>query len=303
MNQTKPTLVISAAADSGSRIDALLAARTGRSRSFWQAELKAGRVRVGGQAVKPSYTVEEADRIEVDATSYHSLAPSDQFPAAPDLRVVYEDDDLLVIDKPSGMLTHASTGRREPTVADFAVVHTTDSDPLRPGIVHRLDRDTSGLLLIAKTAAAKLYLQGLFKTRQIHKTYLALARGRLRQPQAVIKLPIGRGQDGSLKQAVTHGGRFAETAYQVVGIYPGYNLIEVRPQTGRTHQLRVHLSAIGHPIAGDIVYGERDRPRGLSRQFLHAAKLELVGPSGQVLSLESPLPPDLAQFLAGLGPR
>jgi 23S rRNA pseudouridine1911/1915/1917 synthase len=175
-----------------------------------------------------------------------------------------------------------------------------DADSERPGIVHRLDKDTSGLLVLAKNPTAKAFLQDQFKQRTIAKTYLALVRGRLSEPEAVIRLPIGRNRNQPVKRAVVPGARPAETAYRVIREYPGATLVEVTLHTGRTHQIRVHFSHLGHPVLGDTMYGERQRSVGLGRQFLHAARLGFTAPSGRAVEVESPLPADLAAFLERL---
>ncbi len=176
-----------------------------------------------------------------------------------------------------------------------------DDDPDRPGIVHRLDRDTSGVLVLAKTSAAKVYLQKLFHDRQISKTYIALAVGRIIPAEAVIELPLGRSPKRQTRQAVQAEGRRAVTSYRVREEYPGFTLLDLQPLTGRTHQIRAHLQAIGHPVAGDRLYGAPAGPPGLQRQFLHAARLQFTGPNGQAIDVRSPLPPDLAAVLAALG--
>ena len=188
-------------------------------------------------------------------------------------------------------------------MADFARLHTTDPDPDRPGIVHRLDRDTSGLVVLAKHPDAKSYLQQQFSSRSVHKTYLALVVGHLKPAEAVINLPLGRDPAHPLRRAVAPGGRAAVTRYRTLTSFPGYSLLEANPETGRTHQIRVHLASLGHPVAGDTTYGPPKRPLGLKRQFLHASKLNLATPSGQKLELESPLPLDLEQTLRRLEAR
>ncbi len=213
------------------------------------------------------------------------------------LPVVYQDDDIAIVDKPAGLLVHPPVGSKEPTLADFARGISSDVDALRPGIVHRLDRDTSGLVIIAKTAAAKAKLQRLFKQSKIKKTYLALVVGRLDPPAAVIKLPLARRQN-SLKRAVDPQGKPAETAYRTLASYPGYSYLEVTPRTGRTHQIRVHLASLRHPVVGDRLYGHQ--MPGLARQFLHASRLQFKAPSGRLVDVASPLSPDLADFLKKL---
>jgi 23S rRNA pseudouridine1911/1915/1917 synthase len=223
---------------------------------------------------------------------------------APDLPIVYEDDDILVVDKPAGIAAHHGSGTHgQPTLADFARAHTTDPDPDRPGIVHRLDRDTSGLMVIAKSAEAKLAMQKQFAGRSVHKTYRLLAVGRLEPEEAIINLPLDRDPAHPLRRAVVASGRDAVTRYRTIGNYPGYTLVEAFPETGRTHQIRVHFAAVGHPVAGDTLYGAPIHSLGLKRQFLHAAALEFDAPSGQHLRLTSELPADLAKVLRELEER
>lgn len=213
--------------------------------------------------------------------------------------VRYSDDDLLVVDKPAGLLTHATTHSNEPTLADWAKSHTSDDEPLRAGIVHRLDRDTSGLIIIAKNKSAKQYLQKLLKAREIKKTYTALVRGIPALPEAKIDLPLGRSLRAPTKRRVNLDGKSAITYYKVISELAGKALLEVKPESGRTHQIRVHLAHIGHPIIGDEQYGGGSH---LPRQFLHASRLEFIGPSQQVIDVSSPLPKDLEQFLQEITP-
>lgn len=280
------------------RLDVFLANQLGMSRSQGAKLLRDEQVQVNGRHERPSYQVQAGDRLQV-AQTQHSSVPQ---VIAPNLPVVYEDDDLLVIDKPAGINTHAGAGQApgEATIADFARQHTTDPDPERPGIVHRLDRDTSGLLIIAKTPTAKDYLQQAFREHKVQKTYLLLVTGRPAPPEAVIKLPLDRDPAHPLRRAVVASGREAITAYRTLATYPGYSYLEAHPKTGRTHQLRVHFAAIGHPIAGDHTYGSPQRALRLKRHFLHAAGLTFKTPSGNQLDLQSPLPPDLATTLKHL---
>jgi 23S rRNA pseudouridine1911/1915/1917 synthase len=216
----------------------------------------------------------------------------------PSLEVIYEDDDIVVVDKPSGLSTHAGSGTHgRATLADYARTRTSDTDPERPGIVHRLDRDTSGLIIIARSVEAKVAMQREFAQHKVHKTYRLLAVGRVDPAEAVIRLPLDRDPAKPLRRAVVPGGRDAVTRYRTVETLAGYTLIEAWPETGRTHQIRVHFAAIGHPVAGDTTYGPPVRPLGLQRHFLHAAALEFDTPSGQHLRLESPLPDELAKVL------
>jgi 23S rRNA pseudouridine1911/1915/1917 synthase len=281
------------------RLDVYLGAALDVTRSHALRLLKAGHVLVNDAAQRASYLVQPGDRIAVTEPQSQPVAVE-----PPQLPVVYEDDDILVIDKPAGLAVHHGSGTAgEATVADFARAHTTDSDPERPGIVHRLDRDTSGLMVLAKTLDAKAYMQRQFAERQIHKTYRLLAVGRVDPAEAVIRLPLDRDPAHPLRRAVVAGGREAVTHYRTVANYPGYTLAEASPETGRTHQIRVHFAAVGHPVAGDITYGAPQRPLGLRRHFLHAARLEFTAPSGQKLKLVCDLPADLAQVLRRLEER
>ncbi|HVQ44755.1 MAG TPA: RluA family pseudouridine synthase [Candidatus Saccharimonadia bacterium] len=278
------------------RLDVYLAQQTTRPRSQIQRLVKAGLVLVNDRPQRASYAVQAGDKLTVGETS----APTGR-PSAPDLPIIYEDDDLFVVDKPAGLLVHPGAGSGQAaSVADFARPRTTDPDAERPGIVHRLDRDTSGLLIIAKTLEAKAFLQDAFKRRQIHKTYQLLVVGLPSHEEATIKLPLGRHPAHPLRQTVVSGGREAATSYRLVRSFPGFALLEAQPQSGRTHQLRVHFAALGHPVAGDTAYGVPRRPLGLRRQFLHAAGLQFTAPSGRELQLHSPLPTDLAAALARL---
>jgi 23S rRNA pseudouridine1911/1915/1917 synthase len=231
--------------------------------------------------------------------------PATLEPEAVPLRIVYEDDDLLVVDKPPGMAVHPAPGHSSGTLVHAVLAHcpglSTVGGEGRPGIVHRLDKDTSGLIIVAKNDAAHLSLARQLKERRVEKTYIALVEGRLKQREGVIDAPTGRHPVRRKKMAVVEGGREARTRYRVLREIDGRSLVEVRPETGRTHQIRVHFAAIGHPVVGDPVYG-RGRPAvPLRRQFLHAQRLAFRHPrTGDRLELEAPLPEDLAQALAEL---
>ncbi len=278
------------------RLDVFLADELGLSRSVIQRLVKGKAVAVNGAIERSSYLVVPGDTIIVDIP----VERRDVLPA-PDLTVVYEDETIVVIDKPAGISVHPGSGRPgQSTVADYARTISTDPDPERPGIVHRLDRDTSGLLVIAKTLAAKEYMQQQWQKHSVEKRYLLLAIGRLTSSAAVIKLPIGRDPAHPLQRTVLPGGRPAVTHYQTLLDLPGYSYLEARPETGRTHQLRVHFAALGHPIAGDVVYGLPSRPPDLPRQFLHASGLKFVSPNSKPVDLTSELPADLIPILERL---
>ena len=288
----------------GARVDAYIALQVPElSRSFVQKLLREGRVTVAGRVPKASYRLESGDLIVVCVPP---PGPSDVSAEDIPLAVVYEDADLLVVDKPAGMVVHPAHGHRSGTLVNALLAHCPDlagiGGELRPGIVHRLDKDTSGLLVVAKNDAAHRELQRQFKGRLVHKTYLALTEGVISAPHGVIEAPIGRDPSQRKRMAVaTRGGREARTEYCVQEYFGQHTLVEAEPVTGRTHQIRIHLAFIGHPIAGDRVYGFRRQRLPLQRQFLHAARLAFALPgSGEPIELTSPLPDDLAGVLERL---
>jgi 23S rRNA pseudouridine1911/1915/1917 synthase len=290
--------------DSGLRLDKYLAQSCPElSRSQIQRLIAAGAVTVNGERVKARYTVRPDDLIVVE------LPPPEApeiLPEALPLEVIYEDDDLLVINKPSGLVVHPAAGHRSGTLVNALLARCPEmraaGEP-RAGIVHRLDKDTSGLIVAAKTEAARLALQEQFKRRQVHKVYLALLEGRPPQPRGVIDAPLGRDPRHRQRMAVVHDGRPARTVYRVLESFADHTLVQVEPETGRTHQIRVHFAWLGCPVAGDAVYGRR-RGRGkelLGRQFLHAWKLRFRLPSsGEEIEPVAPLPPELEAVLAEL---
>jgi 23S rRNA pseudouridine1911/1915/1917 synthase len=281
----------------GLRLDVFLAQVSPHSRSRIQQLITQGEVEVNGGVQPARYMVRAGDSIRITQPNTNEPQP----PEAPHMPIIYEDANLMVIDKPAGLVVHAGAGTAgSATVADFARSRTSDPDPERPGIVHRLDRDTSGLLLIAKNLPTKQYLQTLLRQHRIIKTYTALVIGRPHPAAATIDLPLGRDRAHPLRQAVVPGGREAITFYRTIATYPGYSLISAQPKTGRTHQLRVHFAAIGHPIVGDNMYGNTGRQLGLPRQFLHATTLEFTTQQGTKLKLTNPLPPDLDTCLSKL---
>lgn len=287
---------IISADQAGPRLDVVMASLTSIPRSQLQKHFKAGDITLNGSVSRPSYLVQHGDVVELQLSE-----PTHTILEPPQLSVVYEDEDILVINKPAGLLTHPVPDQvPQVSVVAFAREHTSDPDPDRPGIVHRLDRDTSGLLIIAKHAAAKDFMQRQFASGLVHKTYLALVEGHLKRGQALIDLPIGRSKSAPIKRAVVQDGKPAQTQYKVICEYEHHSLLELKPRTGRTHQIRVHMAFIGHPVVGDALYNRSNR-LGLKRHFLHASGLEFNTPSSKPVKLESPLAPELQEVLDNLG--
>ncbi len=294
----------------GQRIDRALAATLpGMSRTRVQAAIDAGRVLVNGRPAKASLLLEEGMRIEVlpvapatpVATEAHVAMPATPQPLA----VVYEDDDVLVIDKPAGLVVHPAPGHESNTLVDALLAHVpglqAGEDASRPGIVHRLDKDTSGLLVVAKNAAAHASLAGQMKAHSTVKLYLTLVEGQLSIQEGVVDAPVGRDLRNRQGMGIVRegaGGREARTRFRVLRYARGRTLLEVQLETGRTHQIRVHFAAIHHPVVGDSTYG-RPQPPQPPRQFLHAAHLEFAHPrTGAWMVFDAPLPADLATFAA-----
>jgi 23S rRNA pseudouridine1911/1915/1917 synthase len=281
--------------ETGERLDAYLArVQPEYTRSFWQKQCLEGLVTVNDVSAKPSQKLNAGDVIKA------ILADKPDF-SDRTLPVLYEDDDVMVINKPAGVLTHSKgVVSEEFTVADFVRPHTTDSlDTNRPGIVHRLDRGTSGIIIAAKNPEAKGWLQKQFSERKVKKTYIALVEGHLKQSAARLDLPIERNPSKPQTFRVGASGKPAETIYSTNQVFNDYSLLRLNPLTGRTHQLRVHMQYLGHPIVGDYLYGAKDSKLG--RIFLHAAELELTLPSRTRQVFKAPLPADLQTFLKKLG--
>jgi 23S rRNA pseudouridine1911/1915/1917 synthase len=278
------------------RLDLWLTQVLALPRGHVQRLIKDGKVTVKGVPQRSSYGLRKGDLVLVElpeATTKTTLEL--------DLPTIYEDGDVVVIDKPAGLMVHPARQDSDvATVVDFIRSRTSDPDPERPGIAHRLDSDTSGVLVLAKTATAKAALQTEFREHRVEKTYLALVIGRLKEEAAVIRLPLARSSNDPLKRVPTPGGKEAETTYRLVQELDGYSLIEVKPKTGRTHQIRAHMAAIGHPIAGDRRYGGVPAPRGLKRQFLHALSIRMALPSGRTELFEALLADDLTAVLESI---
>lgn len=284
----------------GERVDRAVALLTGWSRSAVRTLVEAGSVLVDGRVAGRSERLEAGSRLEWTAEPAVEPGPH----AEPDVpvTVVYEDADLVVVDKAAGLVVHPGSGHREGTLVggllaryDLAGV----GEPDRPGIVHRLDRETSGLLVVARTDAAYTGLVAMLAAHDVEREYVAVVVGRPEATRGTVDAPIGRSARTPTRMSVRTGGREARTHYEVIDRFADTSLLAVTLETGRTHQIRVHLAAIGHPVLGDPVYGRTD-PR-VGRPFLHAARLSFRHPvTGESMRFESPLPADLQTALAAL---
>ncbi|HHV57031.1 MAG TPA: RluA family pseudouridine synthase [Firmicutes bacterium] len=291
--------------EAGTRLDVFLAAAgLGLSRSQAQRLIAEDRVTVNGQTAKASLRLTAGMEVRAVVPPPHPLAvEAEPLP----LNIVYEDEHLIVLDKPAGVVVHPAPGHAGGTLVNALLAHCGPGlkgigGVLRPGIVHRLDKDTSGLLVVAKSEAAQRGLSSAIKVHEVERAYLCLAFGVLAPDVSTVDAPIGRHPVQRKKMAVVeHNGRPARTHLYVRERFSRYTFLEARLETGRTHQIRVHLAFIGHPVVGDPVYGRRQGNLGLKRQFLHAARLSFVHPvNGKELAFTSPLPSDLAAVLAAL---
>ena len=297
-------LLKAAEADRGKRLDALLHERLPEySRSRLQSWIRDGRVQVNGVPGKPSATIRGSEDIDVNPAPMPALkAEAEDIP----LSVLYEDDAVVAIDKSAGMVVHAGAGIHNGTVVN-ALLHRFQSlssvgGDIRPGIVHRLDRFTTGVLLVAKTDAAHQNLALQFSSHEVEKTYLALVEGELIGTGRIRK-PIARDPGNRARMtARLSTGRSALTDWKAVEQFQGFTLLEIRIGTGRTHQIRAHMASLGHPVAGDRLYGGKASP--WNRYFLHAWRLGFRSPAtGERVMVESPLPPDLVEWKSSLDPR
>jgi 23S rRNA pseudouridine1911/1915/1917 synthase len=300
--------------EQGSRLDSFLAASIEElSRTRLRRAIEDGDVLVNDRPAKPSYRLRSGDKLEIDLPE---PLPTDLVPEPIALKILYEDDDLIVVDKPAGMVVHPGSGIQSGTLANALAYHFNQlsgvAGSIRPGIVHRLDKETSGLLLAAKTDLAHERLSDQFRDRQVYKMYIGLVYGRFSQDRGEINTRIGRSPRNRTRMAVLSGdaGRAAHTIFEVARAYQDFTLLNVQIKTGRTHQIRVHMAHIGHPVVGDAPYGAgrenmirspaiRLAIQKLGRHFLHSAELAIRHPrSSQELKFSSPLPPDLGDFLS-----
>lgn len=300
--------------NAGSRLDAYLASQIeGWSRARLQRLIENEDVLVNGKLSKPSYKLREHDEIEVEL-----IAPAtDSFvPENIPIEIVYEDDTLVVVNKPAGLVVHPAAGMPSGTLANALAYHFQNlpggGSGVRPGLVHRLDRDTSGLMVVAKTDAALEDLSDQFRDRTVYKSYIALVHGRMETNSGKIDQPLARDPSNRTRMAVVRGGRNALTLYRVRQGFDRFTLLDVELKTGRTHQIRVHLAWLKHPVVSDETYGAgrdntiqdarlRARVRSLNRQFLHAEKLAFTHPkTGEWVKFECALPAELAGLLTTL---
>jgi 23S rRNA pseudouridine1911/1915/1917 synthase len=298
------SIVVPAALD-GERLDRAVALLTGWPRAAVQSLLEEGSVLVDGNPVAKSHRLREGAVVVLLAEP-----PADAPPAADPSVVVdvrYEDDDVIVVAKPADLVVHPGAGHPDGTLVNGLLARYPEiarvGDPMRPGIVHRLDRDTSGVLLVARSSRGYESLVTQLSARLVERRYVALVWGRLPAPRGMIDAPIGRSLARRTRMAVRDEGKPARTEYDVRAVYdePVCSLLDCRLETGRTHQIRVHLAAIGHPVVGDATYGGAREPLVIGRPFLHATFVAFDHPAnGERLHFEDPLPPDLESVLTGL---
>lgn len=301
MNEKEEKIVIDISADAEEeRIDKLLAGSMDTlSRSFLQKLLKDGNVSVNGKIVKANYRVKDGDRVEFFVPP--AVEP-DILPENIPLSVLYEDEDVLVVDKPKGMVVHPAPGNYSGTLVNALLYRCGDQlsgigGVIRPGIVHRIDKDTSGLLVVAKNDAAHLSLAAQIASHTFERRYLAICRGNLRSDEGEVDAPIGRHPVDRKKMAIVQDGKAAQTHFTVLERFGDATMIACRLKTGRTHQIRVHMASLGHPLLGDTVYGgegtkaERMLRNTLNGQCLHAATIAFCHPrSGELMRFEAPMP-------------
>lgn len=292
--------------DTGQRLDQFLAGQdTGLSRSAIGGLAQQELILCNDLPAGKSLRLKEGDRVLLTVPD---AQPAKSQPQAIPLEILYEDSDLLVVNKPKGMVVHPAPGSPDGTLVNALLAHCGDSlsgigGELRPGIVHRIDKDTSGLLVVAKNDAAHAGLSAQMAEHSVRREYQTVVYGRLRE-NGFVEAPIARHRVDRKRMAIDPNGKYAYTAYEVLGCYREFTHLACRLKTGRTHQIRVHLASIGHPVAGDPVYGPKKVLKSLEGQCLHAKTLGFIHPAtGQYLEFDSPLPPYFTRFLAGLGPQ
>ena len=272
------------------------------SRTMIQKLIEEGNIKVNGNIKKMSYKVQLNDEISI---CIPKAKETDLKPQEIPIEVVYEDDDIIVVNKPKGLVVHPANGNPDGTLVNAIMAMCKESlsgigGELRPGIVHRLDKDTSGLLIVAKNDKAHINMSEQIKNREVTKKYIALVRGVIPEDDATIDMPIGRSTKDRKKMAVTKSGKKAVTHFKVLKRYPKYTLLEVKIDTGRTHQIRVHMAEIGHPVVGDMVYSNGKNDFGVEGQMLHAKSLDFKHPiTGKQMHLEAELPQYFKSIIEG----
>ena len=305
MTDLKQTII--AEVKEKTRLDALLvSALEGWTRSQIKKQIDDNRVEVNGKPAKAGQLIKNGDIIALDLVAESGM--ENILPEDIPLDIVYEDENFAVINKPQGMVVHPAPGNYTGTLVNALLFHfdkiSTAGESFRPGIVHRIDKDTSGLLVVAKNNEAHLNLAKQIADHSCHRRYVALCEGEFKQMEGDIILPLARDKKDFKKIAVDENGKYAETHYKVLKIYKGYTLVEFELKTGRTHQIRVHTKAIGHPIVGDPVYGFKNQKFNLKGQLLHAKELELTNPkTGEKMVFKCEIPPQLASVLSKLKER
>ena len=297
----EPILLRASEESKNQRLDAFLASSLdGLTRSQATRLIESGEVAVNGRAVSKSYKLAGGEDI---AVTLPEPEPVEAVPQDIPLDVVYEDADVIVVNKPSGMVVHPAPGHPDGTLVNALLYHCAGTlsgvgGALRPGIVHRIDRDTSGLIIAAKNDAAHQYLSAQLADHTLARTYECIVVGALREDRGTVNAPIARHPTDRKRMAVVAGGREAITHWEVIARYPGYTHVRCRLETGRTHQIRVHMAYIGHPILGDTVYGAKKEVPGLTGQCLHAVGLRFLHPrTHEVVELSCPLPEEFTRML------
>lgn len=297
----EPILLRASEESKNQRLDAFLASSLdGLTRSQATRLIESGEVAVDGKAVSKSYKLAGGEDI---AVTLPEPEPVEAVPQDIPLDVVYEDADVIVVNKPSGMVVHPAPGHPDGTLVNALLYHCAGTlsgvgGALRPGIVHRIDRDTSGLIIAAKNDAAHQYLSAQLADHTLARTYECIVAGALREDRGTVDAPIARHPTDRKRMAVVAGGREAVTRWEVIARYPGYTHVRCRLETGRTHQIRVHMAYIGHPILGDTVYGAKKEVPGLTGQCLHAVGLRFLHPcTHEVVELSCPLPDEFTRML------
>ena len=297
----EPILLRASEESKNQRLDAFLASSLdGLTRSQATRLIESGEVAVNGRAVSKSYKLAGGEDI---AVTLPEPEPVEAVPQDIPLDVVYEDADVIVVNKPSGMVVHPAPGHPDGTLVNALLYHCAGTlsgvgGALRPGIVHRIDRDTSGLIIAAKNDAAHQYLSAQLADHTLARTYECIVVGKLREDRGTVDAPIARHPTDRKRMAVVTGGREAVTHWEVIARYPGYTHVRCRLETGRTHQIRVHMAYIGHPILGDTVYGAKKEVPGLTGQCLHAVGLRFLHPrTHEVVELFCPLPEEFTRML------